>query len=154
MQSATVGRVAYAFQGDPSTSVRVAAWAATPGIVLQHPFGGVQNDPQVLARLDNNSALNFFGQLGLVGGLPLLALVTVMVVLAMRNLWRTLGCGLPWPAGAAALATICALVSQQFFGPAPDVLHTPLLWCLLGLTWISQSDDKFDTDNSAKAAQN
>lgn len=126
-------RSAFAMTGDSSAEVRLTSWAATPSILVQHPWGGVQNDPAVLTRLDNNSALNFFGQMGLVGGFPLLILAAGLVATAVWRVARSLRRPIAGPRTAAALALGAWLIAEQFSPPIPYILSSPFLWAILGL---------------------
>lgn len=130
-------RSAYAMVGDSSASVRLSSWAATPSALIEHPWGGVQNDANVLVHMDNNSALNLFGQCGLVGGFPLLILVACLVAIAAWRSTRLVRSRPPGVALAIVLSLAAWLISEQFFVACPDVLTTPFLWASLGLAFMT-----------------
>lgn len=140
-------RTAGALVGESSAAIRLVAWRETPGVLLAHPFGGAQNDPQVLGRFDGNGALSLVGQMGLVGGLPLVALLLVLLSLAARRGWGSLGEGSP--GRGPALAALGWTVAEGFSEPFPDPLHSPFLWATLGLIWLRDSASCGDRRNIA-----
>jgi O-Antigen ligase len=94
---------------------RTVIWSAGLNVFRQHPFFGVGAGafaPSVAGAIDvnyvaHNSFLSVLVELGVVGGLILLAILSSMVYLALRmgglNRWLWIVLLLTWTAGAASL---------------------------------------------------
>lgn len=97
-------------------------------------MGGVHARSDILTRLDGYGALSLPGQFGLVGGIPLVFLAGGIVWIAVLHAGQSVRIPTEGKNLGVALAVVGVVAAEAFSEPFPDLLHTPFVWLVIGLT--------------------